>query len=95
MARSAKVVKIIENDQCEPKIHNPVKPNNSLKIKIDDLKTFDPLTENQKLFYESYKRQDYFIALHGVAGTGKCIGEDELVDIIVSDELYEKLSKMI
>ena len=45
--------------------------NNTLKIRIDDLKTFDPLTQNQKLFFDAYKRQDYFIALHGVAGTGK------------------------
>lgn len=45
--------------------------NNALRIKLDHLKTFDPLTENQKRFYESYKRGDYFVALHGVAGTGK------------------------
>lgn len=44
---------------------------NALKLRIDNLKTFDPLTDNQKLFFESYKRGDYFIALHGVAGTGK------------------------
>ena len=44
---------------------------NQLRIRLDDLKTFDPLTENQKLFFDSYKRGDYFIALHGVAGTGK------------------------
>lgn len=44
---------------------------NSLKIKLDHLKTFDPLTENQKLFFDAYKRGDYFIALHGVAGSGK------------------------
>jgi phosphate starvation-inducible protein PhoH len=43
----------------------------ALKIKLDHLKTFDPLTENQKKFYDAYKRQDYFISLHGVAGTGK------------------------
>ncbi len=42
-----------------------------MKIRIDDLKTFDPLTAHQKDFYDAYKRQDYFIALHGVAGTGK------------------------
>jgi predicted ribonuclease YlaK len=45
--------------------------NNSLKLRIDDLKTFDPLTDNQKLFFDGYKRGDYFVALHGVAGTGK------------------------
>ena len=50
--------------------HQPV-ISNSLKIKPDHLKTFEPLTENQRKFYEAYKRQDYFVALHGVAGTGK------------------------
>jgi len=45
--------------------------NNTLRIRIDDLKTFEPLTDNQKKFFDAYKRQDYFIALHGVAGTGK------------------------
>lgn len=45
--------------------------NTTLKIKLDDLKTFDPLTDNQKIFFDAYKRGDYFIALHGVAGTGK------------------------
>jgi len=43
----------------------------ALKLKLDHLKTFDPLTENQKQFFNAYKRGDYFIALHGVAGTGK------------------------
>ena len=47
------------------------KTNNQLRIKIDDLKTFAPLTDNQRKFFDAYKRQDYFIALHGVAGTGK------------------------
>lgn len=45
--------------------------SNTLKIKIDHLKTFEPLTDNQRLFFEAYKRGDYFVALHGVAGTGK------------------------
>ena len=49
----------------------PVNKSNQLRIRIDDLKTFQPLTENQRLFFEAYKRQDYFVALHGVAGTGK------------------------
>jgi predicted ribonuclease YlaK len=45
--------------------------NNHLKIRIDDLKTFDPLTPNQKLFFDAYKRQDYFIGLFGSPGVGK------------------------
>jgi phosphate starvation-inducible protein PhoH len=54
--------------QTEPKTKLS---NNTLRIRIDDLKTFEPLTDNQKKFFDAYKRQDYFIALHGVAGTGK------------------------
>ena len=54
----------------EPK-PTAARPSNHLKLRIDDLKTFDPLTQNQKLFFEAYKRGDYFVALHGVAGTGK------------------------
>lgn len=51
----------------------PLKPkvNNHLKLRLDDLKTFEPLTANQKKFFDAYKLGDYFIALHGVAGTGK------------------------
>lgn len=45
--------------------------NHHLKLRIDDLKTFDPLTDHQKQFFDAYRRGDYFIALHGVAGTGK------------------------
>lgn len=64
-----RTAKTLDNEVSEkPK---EIKPNNSLKIRIDDLKTFDPLTAHQKDFYDAYKRQDYFIALHGVAGTGK------------------------
>jgi phosphate starvation-inducible protein PhoH len=59
----------VDNDG-EQKVTTP-KPGTHLKIRIDDLKTFDPLTDNQKKFFEAYKRQDYFMALHGVAGTGK------------------------
>ena len=59
---------LTENNVTELK---PVNKSNQLRIRIDDLKTFQPLTENQRLFFEAYKRQDYFVALHGVAGTGK------------------------
>lgn len=61
------VEKEINNEYREPK---PV-ASNQLKLRLDNLKTFQPLTGNQKLFYDAYKQGDYFIALHGVAGTGK------------------------
>ena len=58
-------------DQQSEKERPLVKTNNHLKLRIDDLKTFEPLTANQKKFFDAYKMGDYFIALHGVAGTGK------------------------
>ena len=69
MARATKASKVLDNDHIEPRQQS--KANNSLTIRLGDLKTFDPLTANQKLFFDAYKRGDYFVALHGVAGTGK------------------------
>ena len=44
--------------------------SNKLKIRLDDMKTIDPLTENQKHFFDAYDESDIML-LHGVAGTGK------------------------
>ena len=60
-----------ELEQKDPQKHRHQPTNNALKLKLDHLKTFEPLTENQSLFFNAYKQGDYFIALHGVAGTGK------------------------
>lgn len=65
------VVDSYETLDTNTKISTKVVTNNGLKLKLDHLKTFDPLTGNQKRFFDAYKRGDYFIALHGVAGTGK------------------------
>ena len=40
------------------------------KVRIDDLLTFKPITQNQLKTYNSYK-QDKHLLLHGIAGTGK------------------------
>ena len=47
------------------------KPNLSLKIKLDDMITISPKTDKQKDFFDAYNSGHYFMALHGVAGTGK------------------------
>jgi phosphate starvation-inducible protein PhoH len=65
MARKTSANNVIESKSSTNK------PTNHLKLRIDDLRTFQPLTDNQKQFFDAYKRGDYFIALHGVAGTGK------------------------
>ena len=69
MARTSAAKKVVDinNEERESK---PV-ASNQLKLRLDNLRTFQPLTDNQKLFYDAYKQGDYFIALHGVAGTGK------------------------
>jgi predicted ribonuclease YlaK len=66
---------------------------NSLKMRIDDLKTFDPLTDNQKLFFDAYKRGDYFVALHGVAGTGKtfCAVYKALEEVLDKSNPFKKI----
>jgi len=51
-------------------IHQPV-TSNALKIKLDHLKTFEALTQNQQKFFDAYKRGDYFMGLLGSPGVGK------------------------
>ena len=67
--------------------------NNSLRIRIDDLKTFQPLTDNQKKFFDAYKIGDYFIALHGVAGTGKtfCAMYKALEEVLDKGNPFDKI----
>jgi predicted ribonuclease YlaK len=67
--------------------------NNSLKIRIDDLKTFDPLTDNQKKFFDAYRLGDYFVALHGVAGTGKtfCAMYKALEEVMDKSNPFKKI----
>lgn len=59
----------IDNDDVRHS-HQPA-VSNSLKIKLDHLKTFEPLTENQAKFFEMYRGGGYFIGLFGSPGVGK------------------------
>jgi len=59
----------IENDS-NTYAHQPA-VSNSLKIKLDHLKTFEALTKNQQKFFDAYKQGDYFIGLLGSPGVGK------------------------
>lgn len=67
--------------------------NNSLKLRLDDMRTFDPLTDNQKKFFDAYKRGDYFIALHGVAGTGKtfCALYKAIEEVLDKSNFFDKI----
>ena len=68
--RSAKLA-VVPEEGYPQKQTAPRPVTNTLRLKTEHLKFFDPLTENQKIFYDAYARGDYFVALHGVAGTGK------------------------
>jgi phosphate starvation-inducible protein PhoH len=68
-SNNKRAIRLVNEQEDTAKNNKPV--SNALKMKLDYLKTFDPLTHNQKLFFDAYKRGDYFLALHGVAGTGK------------------------
>ena len=85
MARKANTK--IHLDDEQPKV------TNALKVRIDDLKTFEPLTNNQKRFFDAYKRGDYFVALHGVAGTGKtfCALYKALEEVLDKSNPFRKI----
>ena len=69
------------------------KPSNHLKLRIDDLKVFEPLTNNQRIFFDEYKTGKRFIALHGVAGTGKtfCAMYKALEEVLDRENSFQKI----
>lgn len=82
---------VVTGDEWTHK-HQPA-ISNALKLKLDHLKTFEPLTENQRKFFDAYKKGDYFIALHGVAGTGKtfCAMYKALEEVLDKGNPFKKI----
>ena len=80
-------------ESSQPEQVRDAKPTQALKVRIDDLKTFQPLTDNQKAFFDAYKRGDYFVALHGVAGTGKtfCALYKALEEVLDKSNPFKKI----
>jgi predicted ribonuclease YlaK len=89
MARRAALKQVCSNED----VTDYSKPTNRLKLRLDDMKTFQPLTENQRIFFDAYKRQDYFIALHGVAGTGKTFSAlyKAIEEVLDRSNTFEKI----
>jgi phosphate starvation-inducible protein PhoH len=92
MATNKRKPVLVDSTQSQEFKETP-KPNNALKIRIDDLKTFEPLTDNQKKFFNAYKQGDYFVALHGVAGTGKtfCAMYKALEEVLDKSNPFDKI----
>ena len=75
-------------------IHLDEAPKNApFRLKQADLLTFNPLTENQREFFESYSAGDYFIMLTGSAGTGKsfCAAYLALTDVLRGDTPQQEI----
>jgi phosphate starvation-inducible protein PhoH len=73
------------NTQMQPDQPQLTLTNNRLKLRLDDMKVIEPLTDNQKLFFDAYDSSNIML-LHGVAGTGKTF-------IAVYNALEEVLDK--
>ena len=58
------------------------------KVRIDDLLTFSPITDNQRKTYEAYRANQHLL-LHGIAGTGKTF----LSLYLALDELLSGMSQ--
>ena len=88
-----RAAKTVDNVPSESQTNQRTKPNNHLTLRIGDLNTFDPLTQNQKLFFDAYKRGDYFVALHGVAGTGKtfCALYKAIEEVLDKSNPFDKI----
>lgn len=78
--------------QQEPVVPNLSVVNNRLKIKLEDLIEIQPLTENQRKFFELYNNTQVML-LHGVAGTGKTYIAlyRALMDVLDRDVVYKKV----
>jgi phosphate starvation-inducible PhoH-like protein len=89
MARRATLKQVYSSDE----VLEFSKPTNRLKLRLDDMKTFQPLTENQNKFFQAYKQGDYFIALHGVAGTGKTFSAlyKAIEEVLDKSNTFEKI----
>lgn len=71
MARRPRIIEKHFDDVQETIKQNAAPASNRIKMRIEDLKTFSPLTDNQRAFFDAYKIGDYFMMLSGSAGTGK------------------------
>ena len=89
MARKTALKQVYSSDDV---IDCP-KPTHRLRLRLDDMKTFQPLTENQNRFFQAYKQGDYFIALHGVAGTGKTFSAlyKAIEEVLDKGNTFEKI----
>jgi phosphate starvation-inducible protein PhoH len=64
------MAKIKNNIQLQHSLEPQLTISNKLKIRLDEMNVIEPLTINQKKFFDTYEYSKIML-LHGVAGTGK------------------------
>ena len=92
MAKKSPVNNVDETVETKESIRQ-YNATNQLKLKIDNLKTFHPLTENQKTFFDAYRQGEPNIILHGVAGTGKsfCAVYKGIEEVLNKDNGFQQV----
>lgn len=76
-------------------IHHPdpqLTISNKLKVRLDEMTVIEPLTNNQRRFFEAYDTSKIML-LHGVAGTGKTFIAlyHALEEVLDKSNPYEKV----
>lgn len=77
----------------EAKYQHQPKRTNSLTIKLDHLRTFEALTENQQRFFNLYKQGGYFGGLWGSPGVGKSflVMYKAIEEVLTRDNPFKQL----
>ena len=91
MAKTQRAMSIVREEQNSAYIKPMI--NNSLTMKLTAMETIEPITENQKKFWEAYDRGDYFMGLLGSAGTGKTYIAlyKALQEVLSKDNAFKKI----
>lgn len=82
---------IVSNDTHQNQ--HQIKVSNALKIKLDHLKTFSPLTDNQKKLFDEYDQSAHVLGILGSAGTGKtfCILYKALAEVLDRTNSFKRV----
>jgi phosphate starvation-inducible PhoH-like protein len=81
------------NSSSAQQQRQPVAVNNSLKIKLDHMRKIEPLTENQRKFFDAYAKGSYAFMLLGSSGCGKSLISlvHAIGDVLDKDTPYKKV----
>ena len=85
MSRRKLNLQVVQDDITKPK-------SGGVKLKLTDLDVIDPITNNQKIFFDQYNEATAFL-LHGAAGTGKTFIAmyKALEEVLEKNNPYEKV----